>query len=325
MFAMHAPDGYLEHWVAAGAGVISVMVVGVALRRASVELRDRDLRLAAVTAAFLFAAQMFNFPVLSGTTGHLIGGALAAVLLGPWVGTLVVTTVLVVQAVGFADGGITALGYNTLNMAIVPAFGGWAVFRLIRRALPANGGAVVGATALAAAASVVLSAMAFSFEWLLGATAAVPFESVFAAMVGVHGLIGIGEAVMSTCIVGAVLLTRPDLVYGARDLAMAPILGRRPIGARVLAVVGVAVALFFATVVSQVASTDPDGLERVAADKGFAASAQEPVLADSVFADYATSGLGNEALSLALAGAAGVVLTLLVGYGLVSTSRRLAP
>jgi cobalt/nickel transport system permease protein len=125
--------------------------------------------------------------------------------------------------------------------------------------------------------------------------------------------------------VGAVLLTRPDAVYGARDLSIAPAFGRGPIGAGVLAVAGVAVALLFATGLSQVAGGDPDGLERVAIDQGFASSAQESVLADSLFADYATSGVGNEALGLAVAGAAGVALTLAVGYGLVGTSRRLAP
>src|SRR5690606_3559392 len=154
-------------------------------------------------------------PVASGTTGHLLGGALAAVLLGPRLGTLAVTAVVVVQAVLFADGGLTALGYNVVNMAIVPAFGGWALFNLVRRAVPATGAGVVAATGLAAAGSVVLSAVAFSFEWLGGASTDVAFGEVFASMVGVHALIGVGEGIISALAVAAVLASRPDLVAGA--------------------------------------------------------------------------------------------------------------
>src|SRR5690606_18829683 len=120
MFAMHAPDGFLEPGVAFATALLSVAIVGLALRRSSAELAERQVPLAGLTAAFVFAAQMFNFPVAAGTTGHLLGGALAAILLGPWVGTLSVTVVVVVQALLFADGGLSALGYNVLNMAIVP-------------------------------------------------------------------------------------------------------------------------------------------------------------------------------------------------------------
>ena len=138
---------------------------------------------------------MVNFPVGAGTSGHLLGGTLAAVLVGPWTATLCLTVVLLVQALLFADGGLTALGYNVLNMAIVPAFAGWGLFTIFRRMLPVSSAGVVAATGLAAGASVVLAAMAFSIEWLFGASAPVPFDTVFAAMVGVHALIGIGEEI----------------------------------------------------------------------------------------------------------------------------------
>ena len=167
--AMHAPDGFLEPPVALATALLAVAVLGWSLRRASDELDDRRIPLAGLTAAFLFAAQMFNFPVASGTTGHLLGGALAAILLGPYLGCVVVSSA-----------------------------------------------GVVAATGLAAGASVVLAAMTFSIEWLFGASAPVPFDTVFAAMVGVHALIGIGEGVLSAMVVGAVLATRPDLVRGAR-------------------------------------------------------------------------------------------------------------
>ncbi|MEZ5297289.1 MAG: energy-coupling factor ABC transporter permease [Ilumatobacteraceae bacterium] len=322
VLAMHAPDGFLEPTVAAVTALISVVVLAVSLRAARDELGDRQVPLAGITAAFVFAAQMFNFPVASGTSGHLLGGALAAILLGPYVGTVVVSVVVVVQALLFADGGITALGYNVLNMAIVPAFGGWALYRLFRRVLPSNASGVVFATGLAAAASVVLSSMAFSIEWLFGASAPVPFDTVFTAMVGVHFLIGIGEGVLSALMVSAVLATRPDLVAGARDLDLDAVADRRPVGARGFVLGGVLVAVFFAAVVSQFAVDDPDGLERVAIDQGFESSADEHAIADSIFADYATRGIGNETVSLAVAGVAGVALTLLVGYGIVAAARR---
>ena len=125
--AMHAPDGFLDTGTAVVTAVISFVIVGFALRQSRHQLADKTIPLAGVTAAFIFAAQMFNFPVAAGTTGHLLGGALAAILLGPSVGVVVVTIVVVVQAFVFADGGITALGYNVLNMALVPAYGGYAV------------------------------------------------------------------------------------------------------------------------------------------------------------------------------------------------------
>jgi cobalt/nickel transport system permease protein len=300
-------------------------VLVVALRQSTKELKDKQVPLAGITAAFVFAAQMFNFPVASGTTGHLLGGALAAILLGPATGSLVVSIVVVVQALLFADGGLSALGYNVLNMAIVPAFGGYALFLLFRRVLPANRGGVVGATGLAAGFSVVLAAMAFSIAWLFGASAPVPFDDVFTAMVGVHLLIGIGEGVISALAISAVLASRSDLVYGVRDMDQAALSGRAPVSARTFVIGGVLAALLFAVVVSQFAADDPDGLEKVAIEQGFADSAGDHALDSGVFAGYATEGVDNETLSLAIAGAAGTVITLLVGYGLFRATRRRHP
>jgi cobalt/nickel transport system permease protein len=325
MIALHAPDGFLEPGVAAITGLFSLVIVAIAVRKSATELDDRQVPLAGVAAAFIFAAQMFNFPVASGTTGHLLGGTLAAILLGPWVGTLVVSVVVLVQAMLFADGGLTALGYNVLNMAIVPAFAGWALFLLFRRILPRNQSGVIGATALASGASVVLSAAAFSLEWLFGASAPVPFDTVFAAMVGVHVVIGIGEAVISALVVASVLATRPDIVRGARDLTAGQLADSPRIPARTFIIGGVLVAAFFAAVVSQFAAGGPDGLERVAEDEGFIDTAQEHAFSHSLFADYATEGIDDETLSLAIAGLAGATLTLLVGFGVVSASRRASP
>ncbi|MGF1597035.1 MAG: energy-coupling factor ABC transporter permease [Acidimicrobiales bacterium] len=318
---MHAPDGFLSPQVAVATALLSAIIVGLALRATGRELGERQIPLAGMAAAFIFAAQMFNFPVASGTTGHLLGGALAAILLGPRLGAVVVTVVVVVQALLFADGGITALGYNVLNMAIVPAFGGWALFRLIRSALPATPAAVTAATALAAGSSVVLSAMAFSLQWLFGATAPVPFDTVFGAMVGVHVLIGIGEGLISALTVAAVLAARPDLVVGAAGVVPAEPADGPRVGFRAFAIGGVLVSLFVGAVVSQFAAGDPDGLERVAIDEGFVDAGDDHALSGSLFADYATRGIGDEGLSLAVAGTVGVTLTLVVGYGLATASR----
>lgn len=322
---MHAPDGFLNPGTALVTGIISVVIVGFALRQSRHQLQDKTIPLAGVTAAFIFAAQMFNFPVAAGTTGHLLGGALAAILLGPSVGVVVVTIVVVVQALVFADGGITALGYNVLNMAIVPAYGGYAVFRLFRKVFPANTGGVIGATGLAAWASVAMSAVAFSIQWLFGATAPVPFDDVFAAMVGVHALIGIGEGLISALAVGAVLSSRPDLVYGARDLDRAQLSDQKLFKTRTFLIGGVLVALVFAAVISQFAAPDPDGLESVAEETGFTESGTDHALADSIFADYATSGISNESLSLAIAGIVGTLVTLAVAFGIFTAFRDKRP
>ncbi len=321
--AMHAPDGFLEPGVALVTGLIALAVMAAAVRSSSQELGDRQVPLAGMAAAFIFAAQMFNFPVASGTTGHLLGGALAAILLGPWVGALVVGVVVLVQALIFADGGLTALGYNVINMAIVPAFGGWAIYCLVRRVLPSNAAGVIGATAVASGLSVVFAASAFSIQWLFGATAPVPFDTVFGAMVGVHVLIGIGEAAISAMAIAAVLAARPDLVVGAQDLNATQLADRPRVGARPFVIGGLLVAVFLAMVVSQFAASSPDGLEKVAEDKGFSDSATDHTFAQSMFADYATRGIDNENLSLAIAGVTGVTLTLAVGTGMAVGARQL--
>lgn len=318
---VHAPDGFLDAGTALATGALSAGAVGAALRHSRAQLRDKQVPLAGLSAAFVFAAQMLNFPVAAGTSGHLLGGALAAILLGPSLGAVVVTVVVVVQALAFADGGLTALGYNVLNMAVVTSFGGYAVFRGVRRLLADNATGVIAATGIAAGLSVALSAMAFGIEWLFGATAPVPFDTVFAAMVGVHLLIGIGEAVISAMVVSAVLAVRPDLVSGARDLDRAAIADRPAIGTRGVVIAGAVVAILLATVASQFAVPAPDGLQRVALDHGFAAQEQAHALGAGLFAGYATDGITHQALSLAVAGLTGAAITFAVGAGLVLAIR----
>ncbi len=318
--ALHVPDGLITPGVAVATGFISALIIAAALRQSGDELKDKQVPLAGLTAAFIFAGQMFNFPVAGGTSGHLLGGALAAVLLGPSMGAVVLAVVVIVQALVFADGGLTALGINVLNMGIVTAFGGYAVFVALRKVLPASGSGVVGATALASGFSVVLAAMAFSIQWLFGASVPVPFDTVFGAMVGTHVLIGVGEAVISGLAVSVVLAARPDLVYGARDLDRDQLSDRRKISGRIGAVGALGVTVAMAVVVSQFSSDSPDGLERVAEDNGLLAEVTDHTFSGGFFADYATSGVGNETLSLAVAGFSGAMLTLLVGFGIVQAA-----
>ena len=215
---MHIPDGFIDAPTAAAYGVASAALVGIAVVKTRDTLDEKEAPLAGLTAAFIFAVQMINFPVASGTSGHLLGGLLAAVLVGPWTGALCVTLVLLVQGLLFADGGLTALGLNVFNMAFVTALGGYVVFLGCRRILPKTKTGVMVSSAIAAWCSVVLASLSFTLEFAIGGTAPISWQTVFAAMVSVHALIGIGEGLITAVAVGSVLAVRPDLVYGARDL-----------------------------------------------------------------------------------------------------------
>jgi cobalt/nickel transport system permease protein len=218
---MHIPDGFIGAGTSLGAGVVAAGGLGVSLRRSAQTLVDRQVPLAGLTAAFVFAVQMLNFPVAAGTSGHLMGGVLAAVLIGPWAGAVAVSVVLLVQAL-FADGGLTALGLNIVNIALITALLGYPVFAWLRKVLPSTRTSLTAAAGLAAFVSVPLSAAGFVVEYALGGTGGAAVGTVAAAMLGVHLLIGIGEGVITALTVGAVLSVRPDLVYGARGL-QAPI------------------------------------------------------------------------------------------------------
>ncbi|MCU0301998.1 MAG: energy-coupling factor ABC transporter permease [Candidatus Nanopelagicales bacterium] len=219
---MHIPDGFIDAPVSAAAGVLAIGGIAVALKRSSRELDDRTAPMAGLVAVYIFAVQMLNFPVAAGTSGHLLGGALAAILVGPWTGALAVSVVLLVQALMFADGGLSALGLNIVTMAFVTVAVAWPVFRLLVRVLPRSRGAWTGASFVAALVSVPASAAAFALWYAIGGTGTYAVGTVLAAMVGTHVLIGLGEGLITALTVGAVLAARPDLVYGVRDLLPRP-------------------------------------------------------------------------------------------------------
>jgi len=204
---MHIPDGFLSPEVALACAVPAVLCVGVGLRRANVELDERRVPLLGVTAAFVFAAQMLNFPVAGGTSGHFLGAALAAILLGPWLACLTMAVVIGVQALVFADGGITALGANVLNMGVIGALFVGGLMYAARAVAPTR---ILAISAVGAWLAVMLGATATAFELALSGT--VPLHTVLPAMLGTHALIGAGEAVITVAAVSAVLATRPDLI-----------------------------------------------------------------------------------------------------------------
>ncbi|MFJ5937812.1 energy-coupling factor ABC transporter permease [Streptomyces sp. NPDC093071] len=339
---MHVPDGFINAPVSAVAGVVAAGAVAVSLRGARRELDERTAPLAGLVAAFVFAVQMLNFPVAAGTSGHLLGGALAAILVGPWTGVLCISVVLLMQGVLFADGGLTALGVNIDVMGVVTVVVAYALFRGLVLVLPRTRRSVTAASFVAALVSVPAAAVAFTLVYAVGGTTDVPVGKVLTAMAGVHVLIGIGEAVITMLTVGAVLAVRPDLVYGARGLTAplklrvdgelvdaAPAAPAAPAqgSPKKLWIGGVVTALVLAGFVSFYASASPDGLEKVAADQGIDAKAEEyeHATADSPLADYGVRGVDAERLSGGLAGVIGVGTTLAVGTGVFLVVRRRRP
>jgi cobalamin biosynthesis protein CbiM len=211
---MHIPDGFIDPKTSAAFFAASAVAAGGAIKGAQKQLSDRSAPLAGLTAVFIFAVQMLNFPVAAGTSGHLLGAALAVVLVGPYAATLALTVVLLIQGSLFADGGLTALGLNVFNMGVVGVWVSYGVFLLVKKVLPKNKSAIVTASAIAALISVPAAATGFVLQYALGGTATFSVTTVLSAMVGTHILIGIGEAIITGLTVSAVLASRSDLVFG---------------------------------------------------------------------------------------------------------------
>ncbi|ALC29436.1 MULTISPECIES: energy-coupling factor ABC transporter permease [Streptomyces] len=338
---MHVPDGFIDAPVSVAAGVFAAGAVAVSLRGARRELDERTAPLAGLVAAFIFAVQMLNFPVAAGTSGHLMGGALAAILVGPYTAVLCLSVVLLMQGIFFADGGLTALGVNITVMGVVTVVVAYGVFRLLTGLLPRTRRSATASAFVAALVSVPASAAAFTLLYWIGGTTDIPIGKVFTAMVGVHVLIGIGEAVITALTVGAVLAVRPDLVHGVQGTLTAPLKLRvdgelvdapaptrepEPVTAhrsnRGFLITGLVSAFLLAGFVSFYASASPDGLERVAADQGIDEKVEEHGAADSPLADYGVGDIANARLSGGLAGVIGVSATVVVGTGVFWVVRR---
>ncbi|WP_017721352.1 energy-coupling factor ABC transporter permease [Kamptonema formosum] len=298
---MHIPDGFVSVPVAAATGVASVAAVAVALSRSDRAHGIRQAPLLGLTTAFVFAAQMINFPVAGGTSGHLLGATLAAVVLGsPWAATICITTVLLIQAVLFADGGITALGANALNMGVIGVWAGWGLTRVLHRLLGGSKNRLPLAAGIAAGVSVVAAAVACSIELALSGTA--PANLVLPAMTGIHILIGVGEGAITGGVLTYLATARPDLLPGEQPQFQKWL-------------VPVVSVFLIAGVLSLAASAWPDGLEKVAEDLGFIQLAENArVTVPTPLADYEIQGFGP--IGTSIAGILGSGASFGVAFGL---------
>lgn len=293
---MHIPDGFLSIVISLICWAITVAVLGVAISRTNKSLGEKQVPLMGVMAAFIFAAQMLNFPVAGGTSGHLLGGALAAITLGPWAGMLAMTAVITVQGLLFQDGGLLVMGANILNMGLLTAAVGYGLYRSVTGT---SQGTKLIMAGVAAWLSVMTGALATSLQLWLSGTARL--NIVVPAMLITHALIGLGEALITVTALAFIFRTRPDLL--GEDSASAK-------GGRGWVVAGVLLTLLV-IVLSPLASTDPDGLNRVAMDLGFIHTAQS---GSGPLAGYTVPFLANTSVAKIVAGAIGVLVILALAF-----------
>lgn len=290
---LHIPDGFLSLVVSLICWAITAITLSVAISRTNKSLGEKQVPLMGIMAAFIFAAQMINFPVAGGTSGHLLGGALAAIVLGPWAGMLVMTAVIAVQALLLQDGGLLVMGANILNMGLITAAIGYGLYRGV---VAGSRGTKLAVAGVAAWLSVMAGALATALQlWLSGTS---NLQTVVIAMLGVHAVIGIGEALITVAALAFVLQTRPDLLDEKSVSAQ---------GGRGWVVVGVIISLAV-VLLSPFASAFPDGLERVAEDVGFIGTAQDAPY--QILPDYTVPFLGETALSTIVAGIIGALVVL---------------
>jgi cobalt/nickel transport system permease protein len=305
---MHIPDGFLSVPVAVALWLISIVVIAVALKRVSRDLDERQVPLMGVVAACIFAGQMLNFAVAGGTSGHLLGAALAAILLGPWAAVLILTTVVGVQALIFQDGGLLALGANIFNMAIVGVFVASFAYRTAQRLVGRSRWGVPVGGFLAGWLSVFIAALATALELAFSGTS--PANIAMPTMGGIHALIGIGEGLITAGALAVINAARPDLVRQGQAQAI--------VGGRAVWVGGLIIALALA-VASPLASAHPDGLVWVAGQNGFLDAAQGPVF--RIVPDYVLPGVSNQALATILAGLIGTLIVAGVALAVAYTRR----
>ena len=308
---LHAPDGFFSLPLAIAGYVVVALVIAFAARQTSRDLSERMVPMMGVMGAFIFAAQMINFPVAGGTSGHLVGGALAAIILGPWAAILVMTAVVGLQALLFQDGGLVVLGINLFNMSIVSVLVGYGVYRAVGFfGLSSKTTLTVGGFA-GAWASVVAAAVLAAFQLAMSGTS--PLQLALPTLAGVHALIGIGEGLITVFALSFILAARPQLLGLSRAVESEPDqTARRGIGLRRVLVVGYVIAVGV-TLLAPLASGSPDGLERVAEDQGFLESALDAPY--SIVADYSVPGIDNEAVATILAGLIGVTVVYLLFAG----------
>ena len=292
---MHVPDGFINAQVSAATGIISLGTLWAYIRNAKNLVADKLIALTGMMSALIFVLQMINFPIAAGTSGHLLGGALAVIVLGPSLGVICISIVVVIQSLLFADGGLSALGVNVLNMAIITSLTGWFTITLWKKLFGESQFTLISGSVIAGLLSVVFSSIAFVLEYAIGGTVSVPLGNVLIAMISTHLLIGLGEGIITALIVSLLLRVRSDLVYVNSKKNKSNTLSTS---------YGVFIALILSlTLVTPYASSSPDGLESVASDFGFEETDGVVLLLE----DYGISSINNNFVSTTLSALLGVL------------------
>jgi cobalt/nickel transport system permease protein len=307
---MHIPDGFMSVGVSIILWILSVVAIAVSLRRVNADLDERKIPLMGVLAAAIFAGQMLNFAVTGGTSGHLMGAAIATILLGPWAATLVMTAVVGIQALIFQDGGILALGANIFNMGVIGVWVAFFTYRTVMRLARGQKWGVFAGGFLAGWASIFIASLAVALQLAISGTS--PANLAIPAMGGIHALIGVGEGLITVGALAFLYAARRDLVIeGSQGVG----------GGKAVWIGGLVIAVALA-VLAPLASANPDGLEWVAEQRGFLEQAQAPTY--NIIPDYVLPGVSNEAVATILAGVVGLLLVLAVVLALAYSRRQRA-
>ena len=306
---MHVPDGFMNVTMSAATGVISFGTLWAYIRSAKDLIADKFIALTGMMSALIFVLQMINFPIAAGTSGHLLGGALAVIVLGPRLGLICLSVVVIIQSLLFADGGLSALGVNVLNMAIVTSATSWFVVKYWIKFIGKNKTSIVSVSVLAGILSVVFSSIAFTIQYAIGGTISIPVGTVLLAMVTTHFIIGFGEGIITALIVTLLIRVRPDLIYAYE---------RSDENTTKVSFYGLFIILILLlSLITPFASSSPDGLESVAEEFGFTQTDGVVLLLD----DYGISAVNNDFISTILSALLGVTV-LAIMFNLIISRRK---
>jgi cobalt/nickel transport system permease protein len=306
---MHVPDGFMNVTMSAATGVISFGTLWAYIRSAKDLIADKFIALTGMMSALIFVLQMINFPIAAGTSGHLLGGALAVIVLGPRLGLICLSVVVIIQSLLFADGGLSALGVNVLNMAIVTSATSWFIVKYWIKFIGKNKTSIVSVSVLAGILSVVFSSIAFTIQYAIGGTISIPVGTVLLAMVTTHFIIGFGEGIITALIVTLLIRVRPDLIYAYE---------RSDENTTKVSFYGLFIILILLlSLITPFASSSPDGLESVAEEFGFTQTDGIVLLLD----DYGISAVNNDFVSTVLSALLGVTVVAIM-FNLIISRRK---
>ncbi len=306
---MHVPDGFMNVTMSAATGVISFGTLWAYIRSAKDLIADKFIALTGMMSALIFVLQMINFPIAAGTSGHLLGGALAVIVLGPRLGLICLSVVVIIQSLLFADGGLSALGVNVLNMAIVTSATSWFIVKYWIKFIGKNKTSIVSVSVLAGILSVVFSSIAFTIQYAIGGTISIPVGTVLLAMVTTHFIIGFGEGIITALIITLLIRVRPDLIYAYE---------RSDENTTKVSFYGLFIILILLlSLVTPFASSSPDGLESVAEEFGFTQTDGVVLLLD----DYGISAVNNDFISTVLSALLGVTVVAIM-FNLIISRRK---